>query len=422
MRDAVLQKRSNNVATPKSKPTLEIYRPPGVRTDGTTATSPNPQLNVHAKEFTMKHNDAHPSKSHGNSERSSFYLQHSKSSGNVQKYMYQQQQQQTLQHQILHQNSHHSQTSYHPLSTSSSVRHLHALNTSASSGNILHTTGRVHFNVDQADSKPANATKPGKLTKSLSFVSSYGLKRSKSLNSADVLAAKAMNISDALELGKFPQATQETLVKAIEDPNLLNSRALMELVRHILDRVVENRKYAEPAAKICITIIEKEVKETFLESLLNMCQQWYQERSRVLQDATTCRHYSAFMSFLNEMYCQLKRRQLQLKTQHEGVPPGRVLLTLLWKCCQDCLRPPMINSLAETDCLFFILTCVGKDLDSELPAQLQQLLGSVRDAFLAEQTTLPAVRRTLLQLIELHAAHWQLPAPAVIYYYPGAQK
>lgn len=40
------------------------------------------------------------------------------------------------------------------------------------------------------------------------------------------------------------------------DPNLLNARTLMELVRHILDRVVENRKYAEPAAKICITIIE----------------------------------------------------------------------------------------------------------------------------------------------------------------------
>ena len=118
----------------------------------------------------------------------------------------------------------------------------------------------------------------------------------------------------------------------------------------------------------------------------------------------------------------MKRRQLQLKTQQEGVPPGRVLLTLLWKCLQDCLQPPFVNSLPETDCLFFILTCIGKDLDIELPAQLQQLLGSVRDAFLAEDTTLPAVRKTLLQLIELHAAHWQLPAPAVAYYYPGSAK
>lgn len=30
----------------------------------------------------------------------------------------------------------------------------------------------------------------------------------------------------------------------------------MELVRHILERVVGSRKYAEPAAKVCITIIE----------------------------------------------------------------------------------------------------------------------------------------------------------------------
>lgn len=77
-------------------------------------------------------------------------------------------------------------------------------------------------------------------------------------------------------------------------------------------------------------------------------------------------------------------------------------------------------SSRQTNCLFFILTCIGKDLDAELPAQLQQLLGSVRDAFLAEETTtLPPVKRTLLQLIELHAAHWQLPAPAVVYYYPS---
>lgn len=40
------------------------------------------------------------------------------------------------------------------------------------------------------------------------------------------------------------------------DPNLLNARSLMGLVRHVLTRVVENRRYAESAAKICITIIE----------------------------------------------------------------------------------------------------------------------------------------------------------------------
>ncbi|XP_024872081.1 uncharacterized protein LOC112454759 isoform X1 [Temnothorax curvispinosus] len=417
MRDAIPQKGSNNVATPKSKPSLEIYRPPGGRAEGTTANVTNLRLNVHAKEFTMKQNDSHTSKSRTNaSER--YYLQHSKSSGNIHRYLYAQQQQ--LQHPLQQQHqlpSRHSQSGHHS-TANSTLRQPHPLDMSASSGNILHVANRVHFNVDQNEVK-TNSVKPGKLTKSHTFVSTYGLKRSKSFNSTDVLAAKALHIADASELGKFPSPVQDILLRAIEDPNLLNARTLMELVRHILDRVVENRKYAEPAAKICITIIEKETKETFLESLLNTCQQWYQDRARLLHDGTTCHRYSAFMTFLNEMYCQLKRRQLQLKTQQEGVPPGRVLLTLLWKCCQDCLQPPAINSLAETNCLFFILTCIGKDLDAELPAQLQQLLGSVRDAFLAEDTTPPPVKRTLLQLIELHAAHWQLPAPAVVYYYPS---
>ncbi|XP_043281833.1 uncharacterized protein [Venturia canescens] len=411
MRDAVLQKRSDNVAATKTKPTLEIYRPPGGRSDGITT---NPQLNVHAKEFMMKHNDLHSSKSHMNSTDRSYYLEHSKSSRNIHRYLYAQQQQ--LQHSMQQPISHHS-------IRDSGIRQPHALNTSASSGNILHGSGRVHFSVEQNDVSRLNpnGAKPGKLTKSLSFVSSYGLKRSKSLTSNDVLAAKAKNISEAAELGRFPAVVQDTLIKAIDDPNLLNARTLMELVRHILERIIENRRYAESAAKICITIIEKEVKETFLESLLNTCQEWYQDHSRSLHDASACHRFAAFMTFLNEMYCQLKRRQLQLKTQHEGVPPGRVLLTLLWKCCHDCLQPPFVNSLPETDCLFFILTCIGKDLDTELPIQLQQLLGSVRDAFLAEDTSIPAVRKTLLQLIELHAANWQLPAAAVAYYYPGAK-
>ena len=74
---------------------------------------------------------------------------------------------------------------------------------------------RVHFSKDSNDIK-SNTLKPGKLTKSLSFVSPYGLKRSKSLSSADVLAAKAANVADASELGKLSPAVQETLNKAIK--------------------------------------------------------------------------------------------------------------------------------------------------------------------------------------------------------------
>merc|ERR1712115_330094 len=112
----------------------------------------------------------------------------------------------------------------------------------------------------------------------------------------------------------------------------------MELVRTIFARVVEGQERAEPATwhqeRFCISIIEREKKETFLESLLNTCQEWYHERGELLRSATSPPgRWPAFMAFLNEMYGLLKRRQLQLLTKYEGVPPKLVLLSLLAECC-----------------------------------------------------------------------------------------
>jgi len=77
--------------------------------------------------------------------------------------------------------------------------------------------------MDQSEVKN-NFSKPSKLTKSHTFVSTYGLKRSKSMNSADVLAAKALNIADASELGKFPLPVQDILLRAIEGKKVLLRR------------------------------------------------------------------------------------------------------------------------------------------------------------------------------------------------------
>ncbi|GLH00182.1 Uncharacterized protein GBIM_06631 [Gryllus bimaculatus] len=440
----------------RGKPTMEIYRPPNVRTDiVTNGVSPiSARLNVHAKEFTMKSGDISMSRSsshvpaalnnHINNNmaykdgiRHSHYLQTSKSSGN-----------------ILHSIQH----------SKSSGNVMHSLSQSVSSGNILQGP-RVHFQLDttkhsdvpETESPPKNSSQDfgnkipmkscsvsemksvlaegnriinsdindvsnsinQKSFRPQSMMLPLGLKRSKSLGAADMLAAKNSTsfgiAKEAPDLGTFSLEVQTCIHRAVDDPNKVSARMLMELVRQIMDRVVGSVSYALPAAKLCITIIEKEKKETFLESLLNTCQQWYHERERVLRSTPSGSNlrYCAFMQFLNEMYCELKRRQLQLKTQYEGVPPGLVLLTLLYKCCQDCLKPP--STQGETDSLFFVLTSVGRDLEQELPGKLQQLLSSIRDAFLTTGST-PAVKKTLLQLIELHASKWQLPASAVMYY------
>jgi hypothetical protein len=108
---------------------------------------------------------------------------------------------------------------------------------------------------------------------------------------------------DVSGLGTFPPDVEAIVRKAMEDPNRLGPRALMELVRTIFARVVEGQERAEPAARLCISIIEREKKETFLESLLNTCQEWYHERGDLLRSSTSPPgRWPAFMAFLNEMY------------------------------------------------------------------------------------------------------------------------
>uniref|UniRef100_W8AZG8 MIF4G domain-containing protein B n=1 Tax=Ceratitis capitata TaxID=7213 RepID=W8AZG8_CERCA len=325
---------------------------------------------------------------------------------------------------------------------------------SPSSGNILHQTantnrvkfanephkhhghknGHNHLSHDyQQQQQQLNAMSQYAAANGIStdaYINVSPLQRSKSLSSADALTRGIAGLGLALgnevtDIGQFNPDIQVLIDTALEDPNKLNSRALMELTSHFIKRAVEGRRYALPISRLCLNIIAKEQKETFLEALLNTCRQWYQEREKLLYSIQGMKspsrlRFTAFMAFLTEMFCQLKRRQLQLRTQCEGAPPPLVLLTLLSKCCEDCVKPP-VRSLSEIECLFYVLTCIGQDMEVQLPQQLELLLSLVRDAFLNASDAAPAIRRTLLQLIELQASHWQLPGNTVLYYYPSAK-
>ncbi|XP_018573669.1 CBP80/20-dependent translation initiation factor [Anoplophora glabripennis] len=398
------KRRSQTMATIKGKPTMEIYRPPNVRTDLPNVSG---KLNVHAKEFTMNH-ELHSSKSSGNLNLAMGYepipLQHSKSSGNILRH---------INHPgfvpilpgvplpLLHSSS-----------TSHVLNHIPRPNYQYAAEIMAHPVFSglnqpiYHSNWNNNQSKPiSNAP--------------IALKRSKSLGATDSknLAAKLKSIAkEEIDLSMFSSEEQTNLKAALEDPNQLATRSLMDLVKIIMEKVVEGIKFCEPIAKLCISIIENEKNQTFLESLLNMCQQWYQERDKILRGikAGDGTRFTAFMWFLTELCSQIKRHQL--KDQFESMQPDLVLLSILAKCCQACVSLP-IKCLSETECLFFVLTSIGRDLEAELPQQLEQLLASVRDGFLASAGS-TSVRRTLLQLIELHASNWQLPGSSVLYYYP----
>ncbi|XP_064098819.1 CBP80/20-dependent translation initiation factor-like isoform X7 [Macrobrachium nipponense] len=415
------RRRSAMPATNRSKPAMELYRPPTLRGPGIFDNAngdanailngkmiaqngsggggyvEKPGLNVNAREFVSL-NTRPP-------------LQHSKSSSSLPL----QGRPGSLQHS----------------KSGSNIRQT-------ANGDIRPPSGsppRVHFSDDKEndpDSKAVPMARPPSLA--VGALSQSGIKRSKSLGSAD-LRAQYLEASTPTttvpDLGPFSPDVQNSITKAMSDPNNVSARQLMEVVRHVFTRVVEASRHAEPAARLCIAIIEKEKSETFLETLLNTCQEYFQERDRLLRNNPPAPYpgfvpahprWIAYMTFLNEMYTQLKRRHVQLMTKcmrNSETPPGLLLLTLLAQCCQVCLKENAVNSLAETECLFFVLTGVGKDIEVELPHQMARVMSAARDAFLTT-VRVPAVRKTLLQLIEMHAARWQLPAPAVMYYYPGS--
>ncbi|KAH0809851.1 hypothetical protein GEV33_012941 [Tenebrio molitor] len=260
------KRRSQTMATIKGKPTMEIYRPPNVRTD----ILPNSgKLNVHAKEFTMTH-ELQPSKSSGNLSGSfdGMPLQHSKSSGNILRHM--------------------NPTLIPIISTPLPLPLLHSTSTS----HILNHVPRVSYQfgneilAHHIFSGHNQSVHPNNWNNYQQTNNNSNLKRSKSLGASDSqnLAAKLKNMAkEEIDLGLFSAESQANIKLAMEDPNQLSSRAVMDLVKIIMERVVEGIRYCETGAKLCISIIEKEKNQTFLESLLNMCQQWYQERDKILR-------------------------------------------------------------------------------------------------------------------------------------------
>lgn len=60
------------------------------------------------------------------------------------------------------------------------------------------------------------------------------------------------------------------------------------------------------------------------------------------------------------------------------------------------------------ECVFFILTSIGREIEAKLPNKMSLLWNTLRDIFLEKKGAI-AIKKTLLQLIELRACNWKLP-------------
>ncbi|GIX81620.1 MIF4G domain-containing protein [Caerostris darwini] len=292
---------------------------------------------------------------------------------------------------------------------------------------------KVHFvegNVIKKSSPPPSNLLPAELKSAL--------KRSKSFTADESRGIENIGF----DRDAFPLEYQGLIRRAVLDPNSLSCQKLMELVRLICSKAVENVHYSGPAAQLCFSIIEKEHDHTFLESLQNCCREWYNERDKLLRapfltsvgtTAAGMRRWTAYVSFITELYLHVKNQHCQMiqPTQsgnsagqllgpHPNSPMAHLALTLqtlLYECANIILKPPSLNSEGEIGILRKMLSSVGKQLEADCAQRMQQMVINLRDAFINPSIN-AQIRKTLLELIELHASGWQLDLPQTLYYFP----
>jgi len=337
----------------RPKPALQLYRPPNDH------GSAKPGLNINAKEFVYPGEGASPT---------SPTLRHSKSSSQV-------------------------------------IRPKGA----AKPGRTGTGAARVHF-TDDSNSNDPDTT--------VGMTSAPPLLRSKSMGAADLGRVGGRSALAALsDLGPLDADLEAALAAVGRDPQAAAAPRVMAAVRGLLARALAAASLAPAVSRYCAAVIEKEgSSEVFLDTLLNSCQEYFQEYQRAaLLEGTS---WTAYMTLLHELYSQMKRLQ-RSSPSSSPAPPAHRLLTLLAECCVATLSRSAPPSLAQTETLFLTLTALGRDMEAALPSLMARLMDAARDAvFTAEK--LPAVKKTLMQLIEMSAASWQIPASAVVYYYPTA--
>jgi len=216
------------------------------------------------------------------------------------------------------------------------------------------------------------------------------------------------------DLAPIDKRSHEKLEKVAKDPVGCGARVIMEAVRELLAHVVTTTRHADAAARYCLAIVEKEGSNgNFIETLQNTCQEYFQERQTLLPLVAPPQQpnkWIGYITFLLEMYSQLKHKRRNV---------SNLLLSLIAECCIVTLSQTGPPSLQQTECLFFTLTVVGRDLEAELPSVMCRVIASARDALFASSKVPSAVRKTLMQLIEMNAANWQLSGTAVMYYHPS---
>lgn len=200
-----------------------------------------------------------------------------------------------------------------------------------------------------------------------------------------------------------PGVYREIVEKAIQDPAAVRGIQWMELAQAFCDSVVESNENAGTVATFCVFFSQMNKTRAFLCALTRTVRKWFDRRDQLLQASNGYpRRWMAYVSLVTELFMGLRR-------QGARVSDIELLAMLTFECCLVILRTPMAGRNTEMECLLWVLTVAGRDVQSATPWLMVRLIRRMRDAFVQSDASAMA-RHTLLQLIELHASGWQLNA------------
>ncbi|CAI5452251.1 unnamed protein product [Caenorhabditis angaria] len=156
-------------------------------------------------------------------------------------------------------------------------------------------------------------------------------------------------------------------------------------------------------AKLCANFKNSPSIHSFVKGLTIALAQYLEVRQKIRDDHF--RMWISFIQFLTELYANL------------GSDSKGELATIVFDVFNYLLRPPILENvkIQELECLISILIKGGYDLERECPDRLALLKDLIRDAFI--DVPEPWARKMILLLLELGASGWKLPTDANEYYF-----
>ncbi|CAJ0962091.1 unnamed protein product, partial [Mesorhabditis belari] len=157
------------------------------------------------------------------------------------------------------------------------------------------------------------------------------------------------------------------------------------------------------STKICGLLADTLCFPGLIKGLHSSIAQYFDCRERLRQEHF--RMWIAFLNFVSDIYANV------------GCTPNGDFASVVFQVFDFLLRPPILENLKieELECLIACLLSIGYDLERDCPDRLSHLKDLIRDAFIEVHE--PWARKMILLLLELGASGWKLPPEANDYYF-----